>query len=296
MADYVLPAASGAEKGGISRLAEDRRIVWNDPLIEPPGEAKSDHWIWIELGKRLGFDDVLKEAYKDPGVFWDEVFRQATPDLTGATLQRLRGKPYRWVRTPVANAKDPEPETLYLPGMTAFGQTAGKRFPTPSGRLEFWTGELEAKFRTVGLSALPDFYTEPEQLDDLPYLEPRQGGDETAPLSPFFGSPVWARKVAISEGTANSPGGQLRDRGFDTELVTGRPPAPHFHSWPRYFWQAQEMWPEPYCQLHPDRARSIGVGGGGWRSHRNAGRGDRGPGLGNARHPPDSGVHPHRLG
>ena len=64
-ADYVLPVASGVEKGGISRASEERRIVWNDKLIEPPGEARSDGWIWIELGKRLGFGDVLKEEYKD---------------------------------------------------------------------------------------------------------------------------------------------------------------------------------------------------------------------------------------
>ena len=48
-ADYVLPMASGIEKGGPARFAEDRRIVWNDHLIDPPGEARSDHWFWIEL-------------------------------------------------------------------------------------------------------------------------------------------------------------------------------------------------------------------------------------------------------
>ncbi|MGD8350398.1 MAG: molybdopterin-dependent oxidoreductase, partial [Gammaproteobacteria bacterium] len=60
-ADYVLPMASGIEKGGTSRFAADRRIVWNDRFIDPPGEAKSDHWFWIELGRRFGFDDVLKD-------------------------------------------------------------------------------------------------------------------------------------------------------------------------------------------------------------------------------------------
>jgi anaerobic selenocysteine-containing dehydrogenase len=46
---------------------------------------------------------------------------------------------------------------------------------------------------------------------------------------------------------------------FDTELVTGRPPAAHFHSWTHYFWQAQEMWPELYCQIHPDKAGSLNI-------------------------------------
>ena len=49
-ADYVLPVASGVEKDGISRASEERRIVWSDKLIDPPGEARSDGWIWIEPG------------------------------------------------------------------------------------------------------------------------------------------------------------------------------------------------------------------------------------------------------
>ena len=259
MADYVLPATTGAEKGGISRLAEDRRIVWNDALISGPGEARSDHWIWIELGKRFGFDDVLKDDYKNPAVFWDQVFRHATPDLRGVTLERLRNTPYRWVRTPVAAADDPEPGSLYLPGMTAFGQPQGKRFPTPSGKLEFWTEALEQKFAAAGLSALPEFYSEPEQLLDMPYLQSQPDGPEGKPLSPFFGSPVGLQTVAVMEPSLDSPGRKLRELGFDMELVTGRPPAPHFHSWTHYFWQAQEMWPELYCQMHPDKARQIGV-------------------------------------
>jgi anaerobic selenocysteine-containing dehydrogenase len=43
------------------------------------------------------------------------------------------------------------------------------------------------------------------------------------------------------------------------ELVTGRASAAHFHSWTHYFWQAQEMWPDMYCQLHPNRAAELGI-------------------------------------
>jgi anaerobic selenocysteine-containing dehydrogenase len=46
------------------------------------------------------------------------------------------------------------------------------------------------------------------------------------------------------------------------ELVTGRPPAPHFHSWTHYFWQAQEMWSDLYAQIHPERAKKLGVADG----------------------------------
>jgi len=73
---------------------------------------------------------------------------------------------------------------------------------------------------------------------------------------------VFAKRARIVEPNADSPGVALRARGFDTALVTGRPPAPHFHSWTHYFWQAQEMWPDLYCQMHPDKARALGVSDG----------------------------------
>ena len=47
---------------------------------------------------------------------------------------------------------------------------AGLGYPTASGKLEFWTPELERKFEAMGLSALPEFYTEAEQLVSLPHI------------------------------------------------------------------------------------------------------------------------------
>lgn len=257
LADYVLPAASGIEKGGVGRLAEDRRVVWNDKIAEPPGEARSDHWIWIELGKRFGYGDVLKDAYKDPAVFWEDVFRVATPGLRGITMARLRAAPHRTVRAPLAHENDPESGTLYLDGSTAFGCPPGRRFPTQSGKLEFWTPALERKYRQIGLSALPSFYSEAEQLVDLPYLE-SAGGTR----SPFFHLDATVDTATIVPPSAAAPGARLRAAGYDTVLVTGRPTASHFHSWTHYFWQAQEMWPELYCQIHPAKAALVGLADG----------------------------------
>ena len=64
-----------------------------DRMINPPGEAKSDHWFWIELGKKFGFDDVLKEEYKNPRTLWDEVLVTATPDLKEASIEHLISQP-----------------------------------------------------------------------------------------------------------------------------------------------------------------------------------------------------------
>lgn len=258
-ADYVLPAAAGIEKGEIGRTNDDRRITWIDRLIDPPGEARPDGWIWIELGKRLGFDDVLKEEYKDSSLFWDEVCIKDNPHLAGVTQKRLHSNPYRWVRFPVATEDAPEIDTLYTEGTTAIGQPEGKRFPTPSGKLEFWTPEMEAKFAQMGLAALPEFYSEREQRIDLPYVELLMDDGEEGVRNPFHPGNVNSSPGRIVTLGNDTPGQQLRARGFDLELVTGRASASHFHSWTHYFWQAQEMWPDMYCQLHPDRAAERNI-------------------------------------
>ncbi len=260
-ADYVLPAATGIEQGDIGRASDDRRVVWIDKMIEPPGEAKADAWIWVELGKKFGFDDVLKERYADPAVFWDEVFIQ-NDYLRGCTQRRLHSVPHRCVRIPVASEEAPEQDTLFLEGTTAPGAPAGQRFATVSGKLEFWSEALEEKFRVLGLSALPEFYSEREQLVDLPYLELELGDDQPGVLSPFHRNPTWASPGRIAPAEKNGPGARLREEGFDLELVTGRPPVPHFHSWTHYFWQAQEMWPDLHVQIHPERAAALGIGDG----------------------------------
>ncbi|MCP4488083.1 MAG: molybdopterin-dependent oxidoreductase [Gammaproteobacteria bacterium] len=241
-ADYVLPMASGIEKGGTTRFAADRRIVWNDRFIEPPGEAKSDHWFWIELGKKFGFDDVLKDDYKEPRKLWDEVLVAATPSLKQATTDYLTSQPNRTIRIPYHDPDSSEADPAYI-------TESNLSYPTPSGKLEFYTEKLEEKFNALGLSALPEFYSEAEQLVDLPHIE----FDSEPTISTFFAKDTLVYGGKITEKITP------RDPKFDTELITGRPPAPHFHSWTHYFWQAQEMWPELYCQIHPDKAKKLGI-------------------------------------
>ena len=248
-ADYVLPMASGVEKGGTTRFAEDRRIVWNDRLIDPPGEARSDHWFWIELGKKFGFDDVLKDDYKDPRKLWDEVMVAATPDLQEASIERLTSQPNRTVRLPYHDPDSNELDPVYITETHRLNPESELRYPTTSGKLEFYTDALEEKFQALGLSALPEFYSETNQLVDLSHIK----FDDKPTVSTFFAKDtlVYGGKISNKSIPKNPE--------FDTELVTGRPPAPHFHSWTHYFWQAQEMWPELYCQIHPQKAASLKI-------------------------------------
>ncbi|HYB42942.1 MAG TPA: molybdopterin-dependent oxidoreductase [Candidatus Methylomirabilis sp.] len=252
-ADYLLPAATGIEVGEINRYAEDRRIVWIEKVIEPPGECRPDIWIWIELGKRLGMKDVLREEYKDPVRLWDEAMRR-DPRFRGLSYERLKASPTGWLRWPIVTDDGPSAETLFLEGTAYPGDSKGRRFPTPSGKLELWTPALEEQFAVYGLSALPEFYTEPEQLVPLPTLEFVKGDADDGPPSPFWKGRCYANVVRI---VADPP--PIDRSRYDMELITGRAGAMHFHSWTHWLWQAQEQCADLYAHLHPRRAAALGI-------------------------------------
>ncbi|MFQ5896016.1 MAG: molybdopterin-dependent oxidoreductase, partial [Nitrospinota bacterium] len=256
-ADFVFPAATGIEKGEVNRANDDRRLVWIDKLIDPPGEARPDGHFWVDLGKRFGFDDVLREEYKDSTKFWDEMMI-GHPLVRGMSTARLKRSPTRWVRGPLPHEDDRERETLFLEGEAFPCDPEGRRFPTPSGKLELWTPSLEEKFNVYGLSALPEFYTDREQLVDLPHLEYETTDADAGVPSPFYENRLNANRARIVPG-GNGSGRGGGDSAFDTELITGRAPAPHFHGWTHWVWQPEEMWPEMFCQIHPEKAQAVGV-------------------------------------
>ncbi|HEX2650819.1 MAG TPA: molybdopterin-dependent oxidoreductase, partial [Burkholderiales bacterium] len=55
LADVVLPATAWPEKTG-TVTNTDRMVQLGRKAVEPPGEAREDFWILVELGRRLGLD------------------------------------------------------------------------------------------------------------------------------------------------------------------------------------------------------------------------------------------------
>ncbi|NNC99545.1 MAG: molybdopterin-dependent oxidoreductase, partial [Gammaproteobacteria bacterium] len=252
-ADYVFPTTSALEAGDINRSNDDRRVGWIEKCLEGPGQARSDLHFWVELGKRFGFEDVLKDEYKlDPGLFWDQEMI-ADSGMAGLTTERMKASPSRWIRGPLAEPGAAEVETLFQSGSIFPGDPKGRKIPTASGKFEIWTEALEQKFLPYGLSPLPEFYTDPDQLIDLPYLKYLASDEELGVPSPVWGGAALTRPVQI----CHEP--KKRAKEFDTELVSGRPPAPHFHSWTHWFWQAKEMWPEQFVMIHPGKAAALGI-------------------------------------
>ena len=129
-----------------------------------------------------------------------------------------------------------------------------------------------------------------DQLIDLPRLEFLASDEEEGVASPIWNGSALTRPVRI----VNEP--RTRSPLYDTELVSGRPPAPHFHSWTHWFWQAKEMWPEQFVMMHPDKAIEIGAARPRPRGHREPARLDYRRRVGASRHPQIIRVRSHRLG
>ena len=84
-ADVVLPGASFAEKNG-TFVNTERRIQLANAAIEPPGEARHDLAILMELSRRLG----LYTPFETAADVMLEI-AQVTPSWRGVTHERLRG-------------------------------------------------------------------------------------------------------------------------------------------------------------------------------------------------------------
>ena len=90
----------------------------------------------------------------------------------------------------------------------------------------------------------------------MAHMEIKDDNGSDGILGPFAsgGMAVTGRIVQSEEA---QPGQRIRSEGFRLELLTGRPAAPHFHSWTYYSWQVQEMWPDLYAQIHPITAEGL---------------------------------------
>ncbi|OCA82192.1 oxidoreductase [Bacillus sp. FJAT-27225] len=86
LADYVLPAASVFEEEDFYYASMYHHYVNYAPkLVEPPGEAKPDLWIWTELANRLGFGKDFEYSTEQ----WLEMYLEPL-NQSGITLQVLR--------------------------------------------------------------------------------------------------------------------------------------------------------------------------------------------------------------
>jgi len=75
MADYVLPATMFLEHADYYTRGGHTRILYGPKLIEAPGEAKSNHWLFAELARRLGVSSSIFEMADEELI--DHVFQKS---------------------------------------------------------------------------------------------------------------------------------------------------------------------------------------------------------------------------
>ena len=116
-ADVVLPGASFAEKDG-TYVNTERRIQLARKAMDPPGSARGDLEILLDLSRRLGLDVPFASAAD----VMDEIAR-VTPSWRGVSHARLEGPGLQY---PVSDFESDGTAFLFA-----------ERFPTRDGRATF---------------------------------------------------------------------------------------------------------------------------------------------------------------
>lgn len=107
LADVVLPAACSFEKEGTFSNTE-RKVQRVRKALNPPGEAKDDLSIIMELSSLMGYE----MNYNNPEKVLEE-FGRLWPALSGITYARIENKGLQW---PCPGADHPGTEYLYKDG------------------------------------------------------------------------------------------------------------------------------------------------------------------------------------
>ena len=123
LADVVLPASSFTEKTG-SFTNTDRTVQLARQVLPPPGQARRDLWILLQIAQRLGLDIAgYGEGDAAVAALFDEM-RLNMPNLAGITWAQLQAQ---------GSAVYPCPDEGAVPEVVAFSQ----HFPTADGRGRF---------------------------------------------------------------------------------------------------------------------------------------------------------------
>ena len=117
-ADVILPASAFAEKSG-TVTNTNRQVQMGRPAVPPPGEAKQDWWIEVELAKRLG----LNWTHTSPADVFAEM-KLNMKSLNNITWERLEGE--NAVTYPSLTPTDPGQHIVF-----------GDGFPRADGRARF---------------------------------------------------------------------------------------------------------------------------------------------------------------
>jgi formate dehydrogenase major subunit len=115
LADVILPASAFPEKTG-TFTNTDRCVQLGRQALDPPGDARQDLWIIVQMARQLG----LPWTYAHPREVFDEM-RKAMSSIAGITWERLESE--SGVTYPCEREGDPGERVVFTDS-----------FPTQSGR------------------------------------------------------------------------------------------------------------------------------------------------------------------
>jgi anaerobic selenocysteine-containing dehydrogenase len=266
-ADLVLPVCSGFEMETVYMRRDDRAIRWQQQAVARVGESRPDWEIWIELAHVMAGQDrrhppaywtaAFPREWLDYRKLW-AAFVQHTPGMGGMTQQRLqeRPEPLRW---PCPTATHPGVSTLYLDHPSWYEAAAvldpanrGKRFLTPSGKVEIFTPDQEKRLSAAGHSALPTFYTHPEVTGRNPTLKYT---DE------FIKNPVNPQALTPKVELGVLSSGEIH-REYPLMGMIGRPSVVHFAGVTQWTYTGKQMNGVRLIQIHPEAAAKARINNG----------------------------------
>ncbi len=147
-ADVLLPATTCFEHADYYTGGWHLYCAYSEPAIPPVGEAKSDYDVFKLLARAMGYDDPC---------FQESIDEIAAAGFEGSPSPFMKG-------VTAARLKEEKLVRLNLPGRPYLAFADG-RFPTPSGKIEFYSEKMAAD----GLDPLPTYE---------PALEGPQGDPE----------------------------------------------------------------------------------------------------------------------
>jgi anaerobic selenocysteine-containing dehydrogenase len=263
-ADLILPVCSGFEMEGVYMRRDDRAIRWQKQAAPRVGESRTDPEIWIDLAQATAKLDRknppeywtknLSADWKDYQKLW-AVFVAHTPGMGGMTQERLekRAEPLRW---PCPTTRHAGVSTLYLDHPSWYEAAEaldpankGKRFLTPSGKVEIYTPEIDKKLAAAGHAALPSFYTHPEVTGKNPTIEYL---DELVP------NPVNPGALTPKVKLGGLSSGAVHEK-YPLMGMIGRPSVVHFAGVTQWTYTGKQMNGVRLVQIHPRAAARLGI-------------------------------------
>jgi formate dehydrogenase (coenzyme F420) alpha subunit len=263
-ADIILPVTSGFEMETVYMRRDDRAIRCQKQVVPPVGESRPDWHIWIDLAHVTAkldrkhppeyWSKHFPLAWRDYRALW-ATFVQHTPGMGGMTQARMekRTEPLRY---PCPTVNHPGVSTLYLDHPSWYKaaesldpKNKGKRFLTPSGKIEIYTSDLQNRLSKAGHNALPSFYTHPEVTGQHPSIEYMPELVQN-PVNPQ----ALTRNVKLGK---RSPG--TVHQQYPLMGMSGRSSVVHFHSVTHWTYIGEQMNGIRLIQIHPKTAQAQGI-------------------------------------